>query len=77
MSEVEHLFHVHIGHSVSSFDHLKIRLFVGNSLAVQWLGLSAFTCGARVPSLLGELRSCKPCGTAKKKKKLDCLSSYY
>ena len=28
-----------------------------NSLAVQWLGVSAFTAGARVQSLVGELRS--------------------
>ena len=40
----------------------------GNSLAVQWLGLSAFTAGAQVQSLMGELRSRKPHGVAKKKK---------
>ena len=39
-----------------------------NSLAVQWLGLSAFTAVARVRSLVGELRSCKPCSVARKKK---------
>ena len=32
----------------------------GNSLAVQWLGLGAFTARARVQSLVGKLRSCKP-----------------
>ena len=32
-----------------------------NSLAVQWLGHSAFTAGAQVPSLVGELRSQKLC----------------
>ena len=36
------------------------RCYRGNSLAVQWLGLSAFTAGVRVQSLVGELRSCKP-----------------
>ena len=33
-----------------------------DSLAVQWLGLGAFTAGARVQSLVGKLRSCKPHG---------------
>ena len=42
---------------------------IGNSLVVQWWGLGAFTDGARVWSLVGELRSCKPRGEAKKKKK--------
>ena len=37
----------------------------GNSLAVQWLGLGAFTAGVRVQSLVEELRSRKPCGAAK------------
>ena len=31
----------------------------GSSLAVQWLGLGAFTAGAWVQSLIRELRSCK------------------
>ena len=35
-------------------------------MVVQWLGLSAFTARARVQSLVGELRSCKLCGVAKK-----------
>ena len=35
---------------------------------VQWLRLGAFTARARVQSLVGELRSCKPRGTAKKRK---------
>ena len=34
---------------------------------VQWLGLSAFFAGAQVQSLVGELRSCKPCHGAAKK----------
>ena len=41
----------------------------GNSLAVQWLGLRAFTAVAWVQSLVRELRSHKPGSTAKKKKK--------
>ena len=40
-----------------------------NSLAVQWLGLGAFTAMARVQSLVRELTSRKPRSTAKKKKK--------
>ena len=39
----------------------------GNSLAVQWLGLRAFTAEGQVRSLVGELRSHKPSGAAKKK----------
>ena len=42
---------------------------LGNSLAVRWLGLHAFTAVARVQSLVGEIRSHKPQGTAKKKEK--------
>ena len=41
----------------------------GNSLAVQWLGLCVLTARAWVRSLIGELRFCKPRGTAKTKKK--------
>ena len=41
----------------------------GNSLAVQWLGLGAFTAVTQVESLVWELRSCKPHGTAKKNPK--------
>ena len=36
---------------------------------VQWLGLHAFTARARVQTLVGKLRFCKPHGTAKKKKR--------
>jgi len=35
---------------------------------VQWLGVGIFTIMACVQSLVGELRSCKPHGVAKKKK---------
>ena len=43
-------------------------LDAGTSLAVQWLVLRAFTAEGvnSIPGL--ELRSYKPCGTAKKKK---------
>ena len=40
-------------------------------MAVQWLGLGAFTAGARVQSLVRKLRSRVPSGSAKKKKKLQ------
>ena len=40
----------------------------GNSLAVQWLGLGAFTARAQVQSLVEELRSHKPPGQERKKK---------
>ena len=39
----------------------------GNPLAVQWLGFGTFTAGVLVRSLVGELRSHKLCGAAKKK----------
>ena len=42
-----------------------------NSLAVKWLGLSAFTALARVQSLVAELRSHKPPGAAKKQKQKE------
>ena len=38
-----------------------------NSLVVQWLRLGAFTAGAQVQSLVGELRTRKPRGEGKKK----------
>ena len=37
------------------------------TLAVQWLGLGALTAGARVQSLVGELRSHRLRSAAKKK----------
>ena len=37
----------------------------GTSLVVQWLGLCTFTATVWVQSLVGELRSHKPCGAAK------------
>ena len=51
------------------------KCFLGNSLVVQWLGLGAFTAVAQVQSLIGELKSHKPCGMAKKKKKKCFLKS--
>ena len=40
----------------------------GNSLAVQWLGLSAFTAAAQIQSWKWELRSHEMCGKAKNKR---------
>ena len=48
--------------------NLFFKHTTGNSLAVQWLGLSALTAGAGVQSLVRELRSHKPHGTAPKTK---------
>ena len=45
-----------------------IKIPLRLSLAVQWLGLQAFTAGAQVQSLVGELRSHKPQGMAEKTK---------
>ena len=47
---------------------LRTKSWWGTSLAVQWLGLGAFTAVARVQSLVRELRSRKVCGTAKNKR---------
>ena len=47
---------------------LKMSERHGSSLVGWWLGFSTVTTGARVQSLDREMRSCKPCGTAKKKK---------
>ena len=44
---------------------------LSNSLVVQWLGLGAFTAGAWVQSLIGELTFYKPHGMAKKRKKKE------
>ena len=46
---------------------LKMSERHGSSLVRWWLGFSTVTTGARVQSLDRELRSFKPCGTAKKK----------
>lgn len=43
------------------------RAELGNSLAIQWLVCRTFTAGARVQSLVGELRSYQLRGTAEKK----------
>ena len=45
----------------------------GNSLAVQWLGVSTFTAGAQVQSLVGELRFPQAPGHGQKKKKKEIL----
>ena len=48
----------------------------GTSLAVQWLGLSASAAGARVLSLVRELRSRKPHGATQSKTKQNRAFSY-
>ena len=47
-----------ISHFLSCKIYSKYKI-LGNSLMAQWLGLSAFIAGARVQSLVGEIRSCK------------------
>ena len=51
-----------------SFSIILFSAYNGNSMAVQWLGLSTFTAGTRVQSPVRELRSRKPCGLAKTNK---------
>ena len=53
---------------------LKMKV-IGNSLAVQWLGLNAFTATARVQSLVGELRSRNPRGTAEKRERKKVINA--
>ena len=55
----------------SQIQFLFSRFYIWeNSLVVQWLRLGAFTAVAQVQSLVGELRSHKLCGMAKKKRKV-------
>ena len=49
----------------------KRNTVLGNSLAVQWLGLHAFTAVVWVRSLVRELRSHKLCSAAKKQKQTN------
>ena len=44
---------------IRSYYGLPRSLIFGHSLAVQWLGLSAFTAVAQIQSLVGEARSPK------------------
>ena len=48
-----------------------LKMVAGNSLVVQWLGLSAFTATAPVQSLLERLRFRKPRGRAKTNRKRE------
>ena len=48
--------------------YVLIREVQENSLAVQWLGLRAFTARAWVQSPVRELTSCKPRSVAKTKR---------
>ena len=51
------------------------RLSLGDSLAVQWLGLNTLTAlAAQVQSLVRKLRSHKAHGVVKKKEKAFCFS---
>ena len=53
-------------HIISSLAlNIILKTFAGNSLAVQWLGLYAFTTKAYVQSIVRELRFWKLCGAAK------------
>ena len=52
-------------------------VFPGSSLVVQWLELRAFSAMAQIQSLVRELRSCKPCSAAKKKKWYVHTMKYY
>ena len=54
--------------NLSEMVSLFIKLAIGNSRTLQWLGLGAFTAGARVQSLIGELRSRKLHGVAPQNK---------
>ena len=54
---------------------LKI-IHLGNSLAVQWLGLGAFTAKAQARCLVRELRFCKPHCVAKLENALTYIHSY-
>ena len=52
------------------------KSYLENSLAVQWLGLTAFTAMAQVQALVGELKilqAVKRCGWKKKKKEKSYL----
>ena len=49
-----------------NFEDCKIKIHrVGNSPAVQWLGLGTFTATTQVQSMVRELRSYKPRSTVK------------
>ena len=48
----------------------------GNSPAVPWLRLSAFTAGTKVQSLIRQLRYNKSCKATKKKKKKNLLKCF-
>ena len=42
---------------------IKNYMYTGSFLVAEWLGFQAFTAGAWVQSLVGELRCLKPGGT--------------
>ena len=49
---------------------VAFKIFLGNSLVVQWLGLGAFTAMAWVQTLVGELRSHFPQATQRSQKNI-------
>ena len=55
---------IRVGIVTQKLNKSQEKTKTGNSLVVQWLGLSTFTAMAQ--SLVRELRSCKLCGMAKK-----------
>lgn len=52
------------------YDCPNSEIYLGASLAVQWLGLYSLTVKGSGSTLVAELRSCKLCVMAKKKKSL-------
>ena len=60
-----------------SRDRYRKKWDFGISLVVQWLGFHAFTTGAHLQSLAGELRVHKMCTAAKKKKERNKLTFYF
>ena len=57
--------HKRVGHDLETTTIL-LKLDVGTSLVVLWLGLSLPLQKARIKFLVGELSSCKLCGMTKK-----------
>lgn len=59
--------HTHVKSPNCNLPQLTILLIFNENLEAQWLGLRAFATGAGVPSMVGDLRSCKPRGVDEKK----------
>ena len=56
---------------------MQQKNFWGNSLAVQWLGLSAFPAKVRVRSLVGEIRILQAAWHGQKNKKKFLNLDYF